>query len=267
MFGYIEIDKKTLGKEEIDRYQATYCGLCLKLGERFGSEGRNSLTFDMTFLALLLSSLYDLPDTVGRQHCVRRPLHSHPYVVNPATEYAADMNIVLAYHQALDDLNDDHSIIAWRKSRLLKKFLPEVIRQYPRQCGVIISSLKQLSKIEASGELNPDIPANCFGRILGEVFIWRKDEYSETLQEMGAALGRFIYLLDAANDLRSDLKKQRYNPLAAQLDTDFLPALTMLMGECTSEFEKLPLKRDLHILRNILYSGVWTKYKTNKEAW
>ena len=177
------------------------------------------------------------------------------------------MSIILAYYQALDDFNDDHNVFAGKKSKLLERFLPSIGQRNPCQCRVIKSSLEMLSKIEQSGELNPDIPATCFGWILGEVFIWREDEYAETLRNMGSALGRFIYLLDASNDLKSDLKKRKYNPLTAQMDTDFLPALTMLIGECASEFEKLPLKRDLRILRNVIYSGVWMKYKAKgKEA-
>lgn len=96
---------------------------------------------------------------------------------------------------------------------------------------------------------------------MGEVFVWKEDEYEATLRNMGAALGRFIYLLDAVNDLKADIKKQRYNPLITQMHTDFEPVLTMLIGECAALFEKLSLEQDIHILRNVIYSGVWTKYK------
>ena len=83
---------------------------------------------------------------------------------------------------------------------------------------------------------------------------------------MGEALGRFLYLLDASNDLRDDISRERYNPLIAQTDTDFEPILTMMIGECTREFEKLEVKRDLHLLRNVLYSGVWMKYRKKRKG-
>lgn len=102
----------------------------------------------MTFVAMLLSSLYDLEETSGWQRCIQHPFGKHSYVVTPATEYAADMNIVLVYYQALDDLNDDHNIAAGEKSRLLEKYLPEVKTKCPRQFNAIESSLKQLSAIE-----------------------------------------------------------------------------------------------------------------------
>jgi hypothetical protein len=81
---------------------------------------------------------------------------------------------------------------------------------------------------------------------------------------MGAALGRFIYLLDACNDLHADIKKQRYNPLVAEMNRDRTPLLTMMMAECTAAFDRLPVNRYSGILRNILYSGVWQSYRKKK---
>jgi len=83
---------------------------------------------------------------------------------------------------------------------------------------------------------------------------------------MGEALGRFIYLTDALLDLPDDIIKGRYNPLCSRADSnsiqsDFRPILTMMIGECCDAFERLPLTQDLDLLRNILYSGVWTRYQ------
>lgn len=268
MFGYIVTNPKALSKEEKSRYQKYYCGLCHQLYTQYGSIGRASLTYDMTFLTLLLSSLYELEETETSQRCILHPVRSYSAVTTPATAYAADINIILAYYQCLDDWNDDHNLLAGEKSRQLEKCLPRAGREHPRQQEAIAESLRRLGDMEKKGELNPDIPANCFGELMGALFLWRQDDYSETMWRMGASLGRFIYLLDAVNDLKTDIKKQRYNPLTAQLDTDFTPMLTMIMAECTAEFEKLPIRRDRHILQNHLYSGVWQKYrvKRKKEA-
>jgi hypothetical protein len=265
MFGYIVINPKTLLKEEKDRYKKYYCGLCHQLEAQYGSIGRASLSYDMTFLAMLLSSLYELEENQGSRHCVPHPMKQHPYVVTPATAYAADMNIILSYYQYLDDWKDDHNLVAKEKSRLLEKYLPLIKESNLRQCMAIADSLQRLWEIEKANELNPDLPANCFGKLMGTLFAWRQDEHTDTLQRMGASLGRFIYLLDAVNDLKADIKNQRYNPLVAQLETDFTPMLTMMMAECTAEFEKLPIRRDRHILQNFLYSGVWQKYRVRKK--
>jgi hypothetical protein len=261
MFGYVRANRKALSPEERRRYDGAYCGLCRELGRRAGALGRSCLSYDMTFLSMLLSSLYELPEQQENCKCAARPLLSHAYTVNEALAYAADMNLVLAYYQALDDWNDDRTKKAKHKSEALAQYLPAIGEKWPRQCGVIKEKLKALGEMESANELNPDIPGNCFGELLGEIFVWREDEYSAPLKAMGAALGRFIYLLDACNDLRSDIKKQRYNPLVAQRSQDFTPLLTMMMAECTAAFDQLPINRDSGILRNVLYSGVWQSYR------
>lgn len=265
MFGYITMNPQALSSEEKERYKQYYCGLCRQLDLQCGKSGQSILSYDMTFLTMLLSSLYELEETRGSRPCVAHPLKQRPYVVTPATAYAADMNILLSYYQCLDDWQDDHKRAARGKSNRLSKYLPRVKENNPEQYQAIEDSLRRLGEMEKANELNPDLPANCFGELLAALFAWRQDEHAGTLRRMGAALGRFVYLLDAVNDLRADIKKQRYNPLVAQLNTDFTPMLTLMMAECTAEFEKLPVKRDRHILQNHLYSGVWQKYRTRKK--
>lgn len=266
MFGYIGADADKLGKEDKERYRQAYCGLCNRLQAKYGGAGQMTLTYDMTFLSILLSSLYNSEESNGSRRCARHPMASHRYWETTCTEYAADMNILLAYYKNIDDWNDDQSLVAKSMAARLKPYIGKIEEDWPRQCEAVERRLRELAKMERRNELNPDLPANCFGNLMAELFVMEEDRFSDTLRRMGAALGRFIYLLDACNDLKSDIKKQRYNPLIAQLDTDFTPILTLMMGECTAEFEKLPVESDINILRNILYSGVWTMRKSKKEG-
>ena len=266
MFGYVMVDGKTLTKDENDRYQELYCGLCKKLYDKYRFTGRMTLTYDMTFLSSLLSSLYSEEETGGIQRCPVHPIRAHRYSFSPATDYAADLSVVLAYYKCLDDWKDEHNIIAREKSKLLQKQKDIAAAKWPRQCAAIENGLAELSLIERQNELIPDIPANCFGVMLGELFIRESDEHTATLRKLGAALGRFVYMLDAVNDLRDDIKKERYNPLIATMDTDFTAMLTALISECTKEFNALPLSKDVRIIRNTLYSGVWMKYKLKGRA-
>jgi hypothetical protein len=261
MFGYIAADIKALSKEESYRYSKFYCGLCHELKIRYGNIGRATLTYDMTFLSMLLSALYELDESCGSGRCIRHPIKQRSYVTTEATSYAAQMNVLLTYYQCMDDLADDHNLLAGKMGGRLEKYLPDIENANPRQYEVIANSLKRLEEMEKTGETNPDAPANCFGELMSSLFLWRKDEYTDTLRRMGAALGRFIYLLDAVNDFKADVKKERYNPLVAQSNTDFTPMLTLMIAECTAEFEKLPISRDRHILQNHLYSGAWQKYR------
>jgi hypothetical protein len=104
---------------------------------------------------------------------------------------------------------------------------------------------------------------------MGELFVYRDDEWADYFRRFGQALGRFIYMMDACVDLSKDKKHGRYNPLIAMgreniTEEDKRDILTMLIGECAGEFEKLPLIQDVDIMRNILYSGVWSQYEQAK---
>jgi hypothetical protein len=241
----------------------------------------------MAFVALLLSDVYELEEHTGRENCAVRPIPRHGYFITDAFVYAADMNVLLSYYKELDDWHDDRDYAALRRSEKLKRHIPAITMRWQRQAIRVADCLSQLSQMEMDNVLNPDKPANCFGALMGEILDWRGD--SASLRLMGEALGRFIYILDACNDLRDDIRKERYNPLVSQTDTDFIPLLTMLIGECTNEFEKLAqekelekgkelgkgkefekgkesgkekgLGKDLHLLRNVLYSGVWMRSK------
>jgi len=266
MFGYVTIDPTSLTAEEKHRYQAHYCGLCHRLGKSYGFPGRMTLTYDMTFLSMLLSAVYCDEEEAGTFRCPSGPWRKCDYIVTEMTDYAADLNLVLAFYKAADDQRDDGSVSASIKRRILKARAGRAMEKWPAQSAAIKACLEQLSVLEARNELNPDLPANCFAALMGALFVVRPtDPLAETLYRVGEALGRFIYLMDAAMDLHADIKKERYNPLIAQMDTDFTPLLTVLIGECTAAFEALPLKRDARILRNILYAGVWTKYTSKRK--
>lgn len=265
MFGYITVNEKVLSEEEKDRYRQLYCGLCFQLREQFGSLGRMTLNYDMVFLAMILSSLYQEEETHETERCPVHPVSGTPYIISDATKYAADISMVLTYYKCLDDWNDDHNVIALAQLKAFEKKVEEIAVKYPRQCSVTVDCLKEISTMEKRNELNPDGPTNAFGVLMGELFVRQEDQWSDSLRRLGAALGRFIYLIDAVCDLHDDIKKERYNPLVAQLGMDFEPILTMIIGECTEEFEKLPLERDVNLMRSILYSGVWLKYRTTKK--
>ena len=125
--------------------------------------------------------------------------------------------------------------------------------------------LTQLRQLEQEGCENPDEPAGCFGQLMGQLLVYREDLWAENLRQMGMALGRYIYLADAAVDYRRDTRKKQYNPfLAMGMGED--PArweeyLILAMGRCTDHFERLPLVQDKKLLDNILYSGIWIEYR------
>ena len=266
MFGYITIAPAGLSKDRQDRYRAMYCGLCRTLGKRFGPAGQMTLSYDVTFLYLLLSSLYEPEEQQGKERCVPHPVHSHPYVYSAPADYCCDMNIALAYHKCMDDWQDDRSPLGRAEAALLQKGYDLVAARYPDKCRAIESCLKELRQLEKSGTATLDAAANASAKMLGIVCRYQEDMWADELEQLGQALGRFIYLMDAYDDLPADKRKKRFNPLLpyeAREDYEAFvkESLTMLIGECTEIFEALPLVQDMDILRNILYAGCWTRYE------
>lgn len=265
MFGYVAADRGALNDGQLQRYKGCYCGLCRAIGQTYGSLQRAALDYDMTFLVLLLSSLYEPEEASGESRCMVHPVRRHIYWQTSATEYAAAMNMALAYHNCMDNWHDDHSVAGLAEAALFQKSAQKAAQAYPRQWASIEACLHTLSRIEADNLQDPDAGANAFGALMGELFVWREDRWQPQLRQIGQALGRYIYLLDAVLDLPADRKRNRYNPLLSLAEAgyekeDFQPILTMCMGECTEAFEQLPLVQDIDLLRNILYSGVWTRF-------
>lgn len=261
MFGYVVIHKPELKFKEFDIYRGYYCGLCRSLKKRYGITGQMTLTYDMTFLALLLTSLYETDITEDRHRCIAHPLSKHLMLHSKYTDYVADMNIILAYYKSLDDWKDDHNIIKLAFSSLLKN----KSKSYEKKSRAISDLLHELQTYEQANEIDIDKEAGTFGKIMSIVCTPHDDQWSPTLQRLGFYLGKFIYILDAYKDIESDIKKNSYNPfknICNQPDFNdrIEKMLTMMMAECSKEFEYLPIVDNANILRNILYAGVWTKY-------
>lgn len=275
MFGYLTADISSLSQEQYQRYKACYCGLCRSLKERHGQLSRLSINYDVTFLILLLSSLYEPEERSGEDTCPRHMKTPQSWICSPVSDYAADMNVALSYLKCLDDWEDDNNPGALFEAKCLKAAYDKVEKEYPRQCSAISRAMSQLHSIEKQNLEAPDAAASCFGDMMAEIFVYREDRWSDTLRAMAHALGRFIYLMDACMDLGADTFRNRYNPLRRYyglLDNEqrFRDILKMQLGECVYYFDKLPLVEDVGLMKNILCAGLWSafnrKFSKRKES-
>ena len=258
VFGLVTANLTELTAEEKQRYTSVYCGICRQIRCRASNLCRLGLQYDMAFLALLLMSLYEPEETGGKRACMLHPFRPRPWADCEVIGYAADMNVALACYKARDDRQDDGSLRAKCLEGIFGPYMPGIEERYPRQCEAIRECVTRLEELEKENCTNPDAPANCFGRLMGELLVYREDLWAPKLRAMGMALGRFIYLADAALDLRQDLRRGSYNPwLAMGGEVSPEDYLVLAMGACTEEYEKLPLVQDKKLLDNILYSGVW----------
>lgn len=268
MFGFVTASEQDMTPEQKARYGAVYCGICRGIRNSGSNAARVVLSYDMVFLALVLMSLYEPEESAGASACIRHPIQKRPWVDNAYIRYAADMNVALGYYNALDDWRDDRRLSARVLAGVLEKSCPQIAARWPRQCEAIRSCIRSLAELEQAGCADPDAAANCFGTLMGELLVYREDRWARCLRSMGHALGRFVYLCDAAVDYRKDVRKGRYNPLFAMGVGEDLERweqyLVLDMAACTDDYERLPLVQDKPLLDNILYSGVWLRWRRHR---
>lgn len=268
MFGYININRSELTEENKKAYQAYYCGLCRELKTNCGAKGQMLLDYDMTFMIVLLTGLYELENETSEITCALHPTKKRTVWINEATSYAADMNLILAYHNLIDDWKDDKAYTKKAFAKMLDKDYARIMEKYPRQVKAIEEYMQRTEEVERNREMNLDAVAGLTGEMLGEVFCWKEDEWAAEMRTLGFYMGKFIYLMDAYEDYEVDIQKNAYNPLVQfrrENEEDFETLcrllLTSMMSECAKSFERLPILLHADILRNILYSGVWSKYE------
>ena len=184
--------------KDFDLYRSFYCGLCRELREKYGISGQITLSYDMTFVILLLSGLYEPKTYKGTTRCILHPVRKQPVRKSEVTEYCADMNVLLTYYKCLDDWKDDRKYVKLGYAKLLEGKNNRLLKLYPDKAKRIVELLDELGELEKAGETDVDKMSGIFGHIMEEIFAYRQDEWERSLRRMGFYLGKFIYLLDAS---------------------------------------------------------------------
>ena len=175
------------------------------------------------------------------------------------------MNVIMAMYKCRDDWHDDRKIARKIIADILGRKTGKIRSLYEEKTAVIVKSMKEMDDIESTRKPEPEVMAELFGKCMAEVYVYRHDEWEKYLRTFGDHLGRAIYFMDAYEDAFSDAKKGRYNPFSdIYTRPDFegiaRDKITMHLEEACIAFEKLPLIENVDILRNILYSGIWTRF-------
>ena len=267
MLGVMTVRKDELKFREFDRYRGFYCGLCRAIGQRCGKACRMALSFEMTFLSMLLTSLYE-PETKGEmRRCAFHPIEKRLMLGNEAIDYCADLSALISYYDLRDGWEDEKRVDKLAESALLKTAARRAGEALPRQRKAVERYVEKLHEVEQKNDMNLDAAANLSGELLGELYVWKKDVYERDLRELGFYLGKFIYLCDSFEDVEQDIKKNNYNPLAGrfkrpEFEDESRMMLEDMMARACRAFECLPLIEDAPIMRNILYSGIWLRFES-----
>ena len=270
MLGVMTIRKDELKFREFDRYRGFYCGLCRAIGRRCGSVCRLALSFEMTFAAMLLTSLYE-PDTQQEKHrCLVHPVKKQLMLSNNALDYCADVSALISYYDLRDGWEDERRVDWLAESALLRSAALRAGERLERQRRAVADYVEKLHEVERSNDANLDAAANLTGELMAELLVMKPGLYERDLREMGFYLGKFIYLCDCYEDIERDIKKKSYNPLierskSPQFEEDCRAMLGDMMARAALAFERLPVIEDAEIMRNILYSGIWQRFEHASE--
>ena len=217
MFGYLLPPLEALPQAEADRFRRVYCGLCHTLGRKYGPAARMILNYDFTYLAVMLSEPEE--PAPGSSRCISSPLQRREFLpTSPALELAADESVILAYWQLRDGVAD-HGLwkgLGYRgASSVLGSAYRKAAKARPDFDEHVRTCLQELSGLEAERCASMDRAADSFARILHSAAASVADPVRRrVLEQMLYHLGRWIYLIDAADDLQKDAVSGNYNPVA-----------------------------------------------------
>ena len=270
MFGYVRLPQD-LPEEERNRFGRAYCGLCHTLGTRYGPAARFILNYDFTFLAILLSEKEEGPIHHGR--CAAHPVHGRDRLESsPALDLAADESVILAYWQARDGV-EDHDWLHGLKYRAVSAVLEPAYRKAAALRPDFDESTRRQLRLlaELEGEHCPSIDraADTFAILLrGAAQSVDEPVRRRVLEQIFYHLGRWVYLVDAADDLKKDAASGNYNPVALRYGllegvwteesrTGFAATLDHSIHMMATAFELWDFGVWTPVLKSTLYTGLF----------
>ncbi|MBO5218321.1 MAG: hypothetical protein J6C52_02750 [Clostridia bacterium] len=275
MFGYVKPVAAELKVKEYELYRAVYCGLCAAMGRCTTCVSKLSLSYDFVFLALVRMALADEAGRIEQRRCIAHPAKKRSVLVDASQlDYCAKVSAVLTYHKVRDDIADERGV----KRAAARLLTPAASVMKKKAAGAspgdaIRAGLDALTALEREGCDSPDRAAEPFGEIMAAVCAFGFPEGSAEFRiarEIGRHIGRFLYLLDALDDLPDDAKRGAYNPFVRRYGQDAaeavkaeLPALTRALTMELAGIEAAVELMDFgtvpeygSIIRNIIYLGL-----------
>ena len=277
MFGYVRPFKPEMRVKEYESYKAVYCALCKQLGKQYGWMSRMALNYDCTFLALLDTGIKERCLSAERKCCTCNPLKKCVYArgMDDSLFFAASTTVLLTYHKLRDDVQDN-SFWKGLKARLLSFLFRRSYRKaqaaYPQLAQKAQEAMKRQAEFEASPTESLDEAADPSAGLLKAFLeaLSPSPEISRILGVLGYQLGRWVYFIDALDDMEKDIKKNQFNPFVVKYHfslesgpeeikkiKDFSNGLlNQCVAQCLSAYQLLEIVQMKPILDNILELGL-----------
>lgn len=267
MFGYVSTDKNELKVCELADYNACYCGLCRSIGARYGQAARATLNYDCTFVAILLCGIKGEREA-DKKMCVYKPFAKKRVMAadSESFRFAADAEIALAWYKIKDDWNDEKKVLALVGEGGLYSAYRRLQKNAPQLAETVKDGIAKLSVLEKENCSEIDAAANTFAQMLSDLVLFAPIEEEKTitiLKRLMFSLGRWIYLIDAWDDIKKDMKSGSYNPFIAsgkqndRENASFL--LHSALNKAINAYDLLDLAAHKGVLDNIMYRGCVAK--------
>ena len=283
MLGYVKPDKPDLKIKEFEIYGGYYCGICKSIARRYGQFPRLALNYDSVFLAILIGAVDPTTEHIEFDRCIVHPAKKRTIIYdNAAIDYAADILLLLAYYKLKDDYLDDRSIKAALGAALMRGTLRRLMDAVPEKCAFVKDQLSELTRLESEKCASIDRSAEPFAKLMEEVFDYRYLENTKNsadlhgiFRRIGYHLGKWIYLIDAYDDIEENLKKNSFNPLIIQFKYDLKKEtveefkerirervetnLVLYLAEIAKSCSHIKFEKNQGLIENILYFGLMRK--------
>lgn len=275
MTGYVRTFLPELKILEEKYYKAAYCGLCASIGKNVGKRAKMLLSYDFTLLALVRLAVLGIRPEFIKKRCSVHPLKKRFIIKdNPALSHSAISSVLLAHGKISDDIADERGLRRLRAkiARLyFKKSYKKAKAVYPELDKMITEKLSSLSDVERAALPSVDTPANIFAEIVGEIFAYGDGvdgTQRKILYEIGFSVGRWIYIVDALDDMEEDKKEGKYNPFLLLFDgnmlddekkEDLYAALQKITIRAANALDLVDFdgRRDLRgLIENIIFEGM-----------
>ena len=297
MLGYVVTFKPEMKVKEAELYKAYYCGVCKSIGRRYGQLPRFILSYDAAFLATVLDGFFKEPMDFNRERCMAHPQKKEPIGSSYAIDFAADVMLILAWYKGLDDVHDEGSKKALLFTMAFRHKFKIIEKKHPELCEKISETLSKLGALEDEKCPSIDRAAEAFAKIMEIIFTEglsyiynrkvsdgifedskeqaRKLENSKlVLSRIGYHLGKWIYVMDAFDDIWENVQSGAYNPLiyrydykkgedigefADRIEKSVERNLIIYLSEIGKAFDLADLLKNRGIIENIVYVGLLKK--------
>lgn len=275
MFGYVCIDKPELKVKDYEAYRGVYCSLCKTLGKEYSPLARFILNYDCTFLSLLVMSRSDTCPKFKSGRCFFNPLKKCNYAQKSeeALSKGAALTVITSYYKLLDGIADSGFFkrMSYRLLRpVLSAWRKKAKSKYPHYEDAVREMFVSQLKCEKNEAACLDSAAEPTAKMLEAVMRAESENESEykVLAQMGYHLGRWIYLMDAVNDIEDDFKRGDFNPFLIKFQgiENFDPSeadavISQSYYLLVKAYELVDKKRFTDILDNIIYNGLCKKQR------